>query len=355
MVNQAKTEDGELRQRLACRRSSRISPSISSAFSDLGVGRASGLPTVVEHDVSLGCAADETSAFSPCPELGCARVSIANPIDGGSESEDERGQMIDREVVKVRFPSSGRGQGLGLSPVADSECLEGDLTVVHEGPSPSMVSDALAGALDSDSICEEVGVHDSSIVTEQGSDSSIAPVLGNSAMELQTSEGDAQGLGNVQVSQLCSSWVSASLEDLPTATAEIKSAKAVSVSVSLEALHNATADLVGAVSGKMDGEIGQGGGESSVQGQDDDLVVGGVAVDGQQVPVAAGVAMRLPSTDGRQQRPSQQAVSSCPVAGSGNFGRGGPEVISRGCGERVFTCDGDHGSDGIRVVDEGIA
>ncbi|GAB2302359.1 hypothetical protein Dimus_036373, partial [Dionaea muscipula] len=59
MVNQAKTEDGELRERLGCRRSSRISPSFSSAISDLGVGRSTGLPTVVEIKASKGLPADE--------------------------------------------------------------------------------------------------------------------------------------------------------------------------------------------------------------------------------------------------------------------------------------------------------
>ncbi|GAB2295084.1 hypothetical protein Dimus_029263 [Dionaea muscipula] len=300
MVNQAKTEDGELRERLGCRRSSRISPSISSAFSDLGVGRASGLPTVVEHEVLMGCPADETSAFPLCSELGFARVSEAQSIEECFESEDERGQMVDREVVHVRFPSSGRGKGSGFSPVADSDCLEGDLTEVQGGPTPSMVSDALAGAQDSDSFCEEVGGHDSSIVTVLGSDSSTAPVLGNSAMELQISDGDAQVLGDIQVSHICSSLVSESLEALHTATVDLHIAKEDLVSESMEALHTAKADLLGEDSGKVDGEIGQGGGGRAVKRQDDDLMVGGVVVDGQQVPLAAGVALRLPSTDGRQ-------------------------------------------------------
>ncbi|GAB2292521.1 hypothetical protein Dimus_026757 [Dionaea muscipula] len=59
MMNQAKTEDGELRERLGCRRSSRISPSFSSAFSDLGVGRPSGLPTVVEIEALMGLPTDD--------------------------------------------------------------------------------------------------------------------------------------------------------------------------------------------------------------------------------------------------------------------------------------------------------
>ncbi|GAB2278858.1 hypothetical protein Dimus_013532, partial [Dionaea muscipula] len=59
MVNQAKKEDGELRERLGCRRSSRISTSFSPAISDLGVGRSSGLPTVVEIEASKGLQADE--------------------------------------------------------------------------------------------------------------------------------------------------------------------------------------------------------------------------------------------------------------------------------------------------------
>ncbi|GAB2301946.1 hypothetical protein Dimus_035969, partial [Dionaea muscipula] len=58
MVNQAKSEDGELRERLGCRRSSRISPSNPSSFSDLGEGKAFGLTTTVKVD-SMGVPADD--------------------------------------------------------------------------------------------------------------------------------------------------------------------------------------------------------------------------------------------------------------------------------------------------------
>ncbi|GAB2302891.1 hypothetical protein Dimus_036885 [Dionaea muscipula] len=90
-------------------------------------------------------------------------------------------------------------------------------------------------------------------------------------------------------------------------------------------MHTAVADFVGAASVKVAGVLDQGGGEKVVVRQDDDLVVGGFVVDGQQVPLVVGVVLRLPSTDGRQQQPSQPADSSCPVAGSGHDGQGGPQ------------------------------
>ncbi|GAB2286368.1 hypothetical protein Dimus_020784 [Dionaea muscipula] len=80
--------------------------------------------------------------------------------------------------------------------VAVSDGLEGDLTEVQGGLTPSMVSDALTGALDNDSCFDEVGGNEFSIVTILGSDSSTATVLGNSAMEHQPSIGDALMIGD---------------------------------------------------------------------------------------------------------------------------------------------------------------
>ncbi|GAB2273698.1 hypothetical protein Dimus_008479, partial [Dionaea muscipula] len=262
MENLAKTEDGELRERIGRRRSSRISSSTPHSVSDLGVGRAS----VDEIDASMGFLADEISAPPVFSELGFSRVVELQPIEEILESEDERDQMIDSVINS----SLGRGKGSGLSVVAVSDCLEGDLTEVQGGLTPSMVSDALTGALDNDSCFDEVGGNEFSIVTILGSDSSTATVTSDSTME-----------------------------------------------------HRASIDFVGAASVKVAGVLDQGGGEKVVVRQDDDLVVGGFVVDGQQVPLVVGVVLRLPSTDGRQQQPSQPADSSCPVAGSGHDGRRG--------------------------------
>ncbi|GAB2292536.1 hypothetical protein Dimus_026771 [Dionaea muscipula] len=66
----------------------------------------------------------------------------------------------------------------------------------------------------------------------------------------------------------------------------------------------------------------------------------GVIEGGQQVPVVVGEAMRLPSTDGRQQRPPTPAGSSCPVTDERHIGSGGAAVMAGGCGERVFLVTG---------------
>ncbi|GAB2302892.1 hypothetical protein Dimus_036886, partial [Dionaea muscipula] len=188
MENLAKTEDGELRERIGRRRSSRISSSTPHSVSDLGVGRAS----VDEIDASMGFLADEISAPPVFSELGFSRVVELQPIEEILESEDERDQMIDSVINS----SLGRGKGSGLSVVAVSDCLEGDLTEVHGAAPPSMVSDALTGALDNDSRSRRGRGNEFSIIHRSGSDSSTATVLGNSAMEHQPSIGDALMIGD---------------------------------------------------------------------------------------------------------------------------------------------------------------
>ncbi|GAB2278849.1 hypothetical protein Dimus_013523 [Dionaea muscipula] len=65
------------------------------------------------------------------------------------------------------------------------------------------------------------------------------------------------------------------------------------------------------------------------------LVADGSVEGGQQVRLDVGVALRLPSTDGRQQRPPQPADSSCTVVGAGPDGRGGSGMSQRGGGVQL--------------------
>ncbi|GAB2285940.1 hypothetical protein Dimus_020369, partial [Dionaea muscipula] len=58
-VNQVKAVDGELRARLGCRRSSRISPSIPAPCLDLEASRAHGSPMADEKDDSMEVPADD--------------------------------------------------------------------------------------------------------------------------------------------------------------------------------------------------------------------------------------------------------------------------------------------------------
>ncbi|GAB2288081.1 hypothetical protein Dimus_022425 [Dionaea muscipula] len=82
------------------------------------------------------------------------------------------------------------------------------------------------------------------------------------------------------------------------------------------------------------------------------LVVDSLMEGGQQVLVDVGPALRLSSSDGRQQRPSLPVVSSCRVAGVGHGGRG----VSMESGQMVSPCVGSqHGSNGDIRLGGGIA
>ncbi|GAB2290419.1 hypothetical protein Dimus_024697, partial [Dionaea muscipula] len=71
-------------------------------------------------------------------------------------------------------------------------------------------------------------------------------------------------------------------------------------------------------------------------------MVDGAMEGGQLFRVDAGVALRLPSTDGRQQRLPQSADRSCSVVGEGHDGRGGSVVSQGEGGVQVFHCGDEH-------------
>ncbi|GAB2275938.1 hypothetical protein Dimus_010684 [Dionaea muscipula] len=114
------------------------------------------------------------------------------------------------------------------------------------------------------------------------------------------------------------------------------------------------ADLVIESSVVLGGEDAQEGGEVA-----DSSLSAGLGGDGslesrQPGPVVEGVALRLPSTYGRQQRPLMPAVFSYPVTGVGHDGHGGSQVFPGGYGEGYSLGDGDRGlSAGIASVGVG--
>ncbi|GAB2299492.1 hypothetical protein Dimus_033559, partial [Dionaea muscipula] len=235
-------------------------------------------------------------------------------------------------LQKMGYRRSARLMGPGLPSVAEIESSAGELTEMAEGASPLIWAFDVLGdgqgrdpsssgtALGNDSMDSSAMLPDgvalidgdaqvsfvcSSLVTESlvevpigladvevadlvglGSDSFSVPVLGNSALASEESSGDAMLLGNVQ-----------------------------------EVLHTAMVDLVVVDSVKEGGEPGQAGGVGAVLQHDDGVVVGDPVEDGQQVKLAMGAALRLPSIDGRQQRSSQPVDSSCPLAGAGHMDR----------------------------------
>ncbi|GAB2276070.1 hypothetical protein Dimus_010811 [Dionaea muscipula] len=133
MVNQVKAEDGELRERLGCRRSSQISPSIPSSFSDLGVGRASGLPTVVEIECQMGVPADEMDGSF------CLNRDLPSPVGGGAATHP-----VDAEG----------GSMAGMLVEGDSPCLPVKLVsalsspvIANSGNSDILDMDSFAGVL----------------------------------------------------------------------------------------------------------------------------------------------------------------------------------------------------------------
>ncbi|GAB2283823.1 hypothetical protein Dimus_018310, partial [Dionaea muscipula] len=90
--------------------------------------------------------------------------------------------------------------------------------------------------------------------------------------------------------------------------------------------------------------LGQGGGAVADSLLSTGLGVDGSMVCGQQGPVAEGVALRLSSTDGRQQQPLMLTVPSSPMTGVGHDpgGSGERDCLSDGVRGSVggFACEG---------------
>ncbi|GAB2299483.1 hypothetical protein Dimus_033550 [Dionaea muscipula] len=146
MVNQAKLEDGELRERLGRRGSSRISPSIPSSFSDLGEGRASGLTTAVKID-SMGVSADDPCRCGDSDprcaadwELGLPLCPIVEKLglDGGQI------QNMKLSVVEKRGLNEGEIQNMERSLAGDEfQTTDGDTRpMMEDGQASSVLPDS---------------------------------------------------------------------------------------------------------------------------------------------------------------------------------------------------------------------
>ncbi|GAB2302277.1 hypothetical protein Dimus_036292, partial [Dionaea muscipula] len=141
MVNQAKSEDGELRERLGRRRSSRISPSIPSSFSDLGEGRASGLTTAVKID-SMGVPADDPRRCGDSDPRCAADLELGLPLSPIVEEVGLDGgqiQNMELSVVEKRGLNEGETKNMEWS-------LAGDEFQTKDGDTRPMTQDGQASS-----------------------------------------------------------------------------------------------------------------------------------------------------------------------------------------------------------------
>ncbi|GAB2275958.1 hypothetical protein Dimus_010704 [Dionaea muscipula] len=146
MVNQAKSEDGELRQRLGRRRSSRISPSIPSSFSDLGKGRASGLTTAVKID-SIGVSADDPRRCGDSDPRCAADLELGLPLSPIVEEVGLDGgqiQNMELSVVEKRGLNEGEIQNMERSLAGDEfQTTDGDTRpMMEDGQASSVLPDS---------------------------------------------------------------------------------------------------------------------------------------------------------------------------------------------------------------------
>ncbi|GAB2292525.1 hypothetical protein Dimus_026760, partial [Dionaea muscipula] len=103
MVNQASAEDGVLRERLGRRRSARICHSVPSSISDLGMGRISGLPTIVEIDESMGVPDDKRDGSF------CLNRGLPSPVRVSDSQPPICPLMSSLEPTQVEMQSKGLG------------------------------------------------------------------------------------------------------------------------------------------------------------------------------------------------------------------------------------------------------
>ncbi|GAB2294978.1 hypothetical protein Dimus_029168 [Dionaea muscipula] len=146
MVNQAKSEDGELRERLGRRRSSRISPSILSSFSDLGEGRAFGLTTAVKID-SLGVPADDPRRCGDSDPRCAADLELGLPLSPIVEEVGLDGgkiQIMELSVVEKRSLIEGEIQNMERSLAGvEFQTTDGDARpMMEDGQASSVLPDS---------------------------------------------------------------------------------------------------------------------------------------------------------------------------------------------------------------------
>ncbi|GAB2287875.1 hypothetical protein Dimus_022231 [Dionaea muscipula] len=154
-VHRAMAEDDELRAKLDCRRSSRLSPSLPSHFSDWGADKEGGMPSIEEEEVSGGeCSAEEdipellqassssigdpelhspsclVSDSMPKPTAEVEEGPLAFPLPEALEEGRALGSLsvsASRSSSTVSVLHSAHSDGQKLGEVLDSVLAEGDL------------------------------------------------------------------------------------------------------------------------------------------------------------------------------------------------------------------------------------
>ncbi|GAB2292560.1 hypothetical protein Dimus_026796 [Dionaea muscipula] len=274
MVNQASAEDGVLRERLGPRRYARISHSVPSSISDLGMGRISGLPAIVEIDDSMGVPDDERDG-SFCPNR-----DLPSPVGVSDSQPPICPLMSSLEPTQVQIQSEGLGVAVteqvvsspssealdSLSQVCASSMLLPLLSSGGSGTGVVVVSSRCVQGLsgDSDSPGDPIDLEAGAEVADEQD----AAVQAN---------GEVVSAIHDRVTTDCSSLLTANLVEVPIGLADLEVADSREV----------MADLVEL---EVREETGLG---------DECLVVDDPVEGGQQVPLVVGVALRLPSTDGR--------------------------------------------------------
>ncbi|GAB2295017.1 hypothetical protein Dimus_029205, partial [Dionaea muscipula] len=151
MVNQAKSQDVELRERLSRRRSSWISPSIPSLFSDQGEGRASGLTTAVKID-SMGVPADDPRRCGDSDPRCAVDLELGLPLCPIVEEVGlDWGQIQNMELSVVEKRSLNEGEILNRE-----RSLAGDEFQTTDGDTRSMMEDGQASSVLPDSLSQVV-------------------------------------------------------------------------------------------------------------------------------------------------------------------------------------------------------
>ncbi|GAB2292558.1 hypothetical protein Dimus_026794 [Dionaea muscipula] len=294
----AKVKDGEFRAMLGCRRSGRLSSPATHAPAALGKGRSTDLMPIEEDLESEGVRDTDGT------------VSVDLKLAQQDDDSDDSGVLLRAQVL---------GDGTDDSCPNPDPLLPFTGEAMDEAGAHGCVGDSLAAISEQVPAAVSGDIQVFSSLTEEPLVEAVAPG-GDGGSQTDTSAllpGDV--FDDSQMRLTCTQVEPACLEDNPTGMANLGMNSSV---------------VVG-------GERGQVGGDVPSPRLSAGLGDNGMMESGQPGTVVEGVALRLPSTDGRQQRPLMPAVSSYPVSGVGQDGHGGSEVFPVGCGEGVSLGDGD--------------
>ncbi|GAB2299386.1 hypothetical protein Dimus_033460, partial [Dionaea muscipula] len=252
-----------------------------------------------EFREKLGCRRSgqlSSQAFSDADSVGCGRPTDLKAIDEDVESEGAQdlhgADLVDLIVNPVTLsggPASQSVEGSDFSgDLMRASSVKGDDSVECSVPIPVLP-----------------------VAEEDLTETEAQRGVGVSSAD-SSAQAHCDVAGDIQVRLPCTQVKSTFLEDY----------------------HSVLADLV--VNASV--VLGQGGSAVADSLVSAGLGVDGLMVGGQQGPAVEGVAVRLSSTDGRQQQPLMSTGPSSPMSGEGHD----PE----GSGERDCLGDGVRGSVG---------